>query len=108
MQGNASADAQPSALPLHAAASAGDAVRVSALLAQGLPIDALDPQGRSALMLAAERGDASLVNLLLRQGAQAGLRDTQGLTAADHAQSAGHTPLAQRLRQAEPPLARQR
>lgn len=67
--------------PLREAASKGENARVNALLAKGLPIDAADIKGRTALMLAAQHGRAETVRLLLSKGANARARDKSGFTA---------------------------
>jgi len=67
--------------PLREAASQGQTARVSTWLTSGLPIDAADAGGRTALMLAAQQGRAEVVRLLLSKGANAGARDRRGFTA---------------------------
>ncbi len=64
----------------HAAAK-GDLARIHALLADGVPVDAVDERGNSALMIAAWRGHAQAVTLLLDQGASIDLQDNYGKTA---------------------------
>jgi Ankyrin repeats (3 copies) len=69
------------AAPLREAASRGQTARVAALLAKGLPVDAADSRGRTALMLAAQQGRAEAVRLLLGKGANPRARDKSGFTA---------------------------
>src|SRR5690606_17965483 len=59
---------QPADLP--AAAMAGDADAVRRLLDLGLPLDAVDAQGCSALLRASGGGHRAVVDLLLARGAQ--------------------------------------
>jgi ankyrin repeat protein len=75
------------ATPLHYAALRGDAPAVSALLAAGSDVRAVDTSGRSALHYAALGLDkerrASVVALLTECGAQAEALDSDGLTALE-------------------------
>ena len=66
---------------LTAAASSGDAEAVWRLIELGLPIDALDGQGCSALLRAAGGGHAAAVKLLLARGADHRLAARTGATA---------------------------
>jgi hypothetical protein len=66
---------------LRAAARKGQTDQVASLLSRGVPIDAPDRDGRTALMIAAQRGHAATVKLLLDKGAKADARDKQGDTA---------------------------
>lgn len=72
---------QPGDLP--AAAIVGDADAVRRLLELGLPVDAIDNQGCSALLRAAGGGHRATVDLLLARGADPG-----------HAAHSGATPLS--------------
>jgi ankyrin repeat protein len=54
------------------AAASGDRAAVERLLTLGLPIDAEDPQGATALVRAAGTGDTGLVAFLLDRGADPG------------------------------------
>jgi hypothetical protein len=86
---------------LLAAARAGDAAQVRALLPpagnpeEDGPPDA--PGGVTPLMAAAAGGHEEVVELLLERGADASKRDVEGCTAAAHARAAGHAHLAERL-----------
>ncbi|MEZ5608682.1 MAG: ankyrin repeat domain-containing protein [Burkholderiaceae bacterium] len=64
------------------------------------PVDAVDPDGRTALMRAAARGDAAQVQRLLDAGADPRRTDPQGHSAADYARRAGHVTLARLLERA--------
>ena len=86
---------------LLAAARAGDAARVRALLPpagnpeeDGAPGA---PGGVTPLMAAAAGGHEEVVEVLLERGADASKRDAQGRSAAAHARAAGHAHLAERL-----------
>ncbi len=68
---------------LPAVAHLGDAAAVDKLIALGLPVDAVDAQGATALLRAAGAGHAELVMRLLDRGAQ-----------LDHAALSGATPLS--------------
>jgi ankyrin repeat protein len=58
-----------------------------------LDVNAVDPQGRTALMRAALQGDAERVRQLIEAGADPLRRDREGLSAADLARAAGHEAL---------------
>ena len=79
------------------AARAGQAQQVEALVQQGIPVDARDPEGKTALMLAAMNGHTATVQRLLALRANPTLVDRDGLTAAQLAAQRGHTRLAQLL-----------
>lgn len=66
-----------------AAATRGDADAVRRLIDLGLPVDAVDAQGCTALLRAAGSGHAAVVDLCLSRGAN-----------AQHAASSGATPLS--------------
>lgn len=69
----------PSDLP--AAAALGDIEAVEKLLMLGLPIDATDKQGATALLHAAGSGHIELVEFLLKRGANCSLAAKSGATA---------------------------
>ena len=75
---------------LVAAAASGDLAAVDKLQALGLPLDAVDEQGASALLHASGNGHAALVAYLLEHGADAGLLASSGATALSAAVSAQH------------------
>ncbi|MHA7306698.1 ankyrin repeat domain-containing protein [Arthrobacter sp. TMN-49] len=56
-------------------ARAGETAQLAEFLDHGFPIDQLDAQGNSLLMLAAYSGQAETVALLLARGADADLRN---------------------------------
>ncbi len=59
-------------------------------LAREVDVNAVDAQGRTALMRAALQGDTARVRRLLDAGADPGRRDREGRNAADLAREAGH------------------
>lgn len=86
---------QPSDVP--AAAILGDADAVRRLLDLGLPVDALDGQGCSALLRAAGGGHRAVVDLLLARGADPGQAAGSGATALSAAVSMRHVDIVERL-----------
>ena len=87
--------------PLHlACATAGEEARgkmASQLLAYGCDVNALDRDGRTALMRAVEKGDGDLVRLLLENQSDAGVEDSQGDTALFYAARGGKPDIVRRL-----------
>jgi len=79
------------------AASAGDAAAVDKLLALGLPIDAVDAQGATALLRAAGCGHASLVASLIARGANPAHAAATGANALSAAVSARHVGVIDKL-----------
>ncbi len=79
------------------AARAGHTQQVEALVQQGTPVDARDPEGKTALMLAALNGHTATVQQLLALRANPALVDRDGLTAAQLAAQRGHTRLVELL-----------
>ncbi len=89
---------QPSDVP--AAAIVGDTDAVRRLLDIGMPVDAVDNQGCSALLRAAGGGHRALVELLLVRGAQPGLAANTGATPLSAAVSMRQTDIVERLLEA--------
>ncbi len=88
--------------PLHAtdlpaAAMVGDAGAVQRLLDLGLPIDAIDSQGCSALLRAAGGGQLGVVEILLQRGADTGRAAATGATALSAAVSMRHPQIVEQL-----------
>ncbi len=83
-----------------AAAIVGDTDAVRRLLDIGMPVDAVDTQGCSALLRAAGGGHRALVELLLERGAQPGLAANTGATPLSAAVSMRQTEIVERLLQA--------
>lgn len=83
-----------------AAATVGDTDAVRRLLDIGLPVDAVDSQGCSALLRAAGGGHRALVELLLDRGARPGLAANTGATPLSAAVSMRHTDIVERLLEA--------
>nr|WP_158987260.1 ankyrin repeat domain-containing protein [Lysobacter panacisoli] len=95
--------------PLHAqdvpaAAIVGDADAVRRLLDLGLPVDAVDAQGCTALLRAAGGGHRAVVDLLLARGADPELAAHSGATALSAAVSMRHAEIVDRLIAAGAPL----
>lgn len=65
----------------------GNKTLVKQILATGLPVDAQDKNGQSALMVACEFGHLTLVKLLLKKGAKVNLKNNYGLTALSFAKN---------------------
>ena len=80
-----------------AAAIVGDADAVRRLLDLGLPVDAVDTQGCTALLRAAGGGHRAVVDLLLARGADPLLAAHSGATPLSAAVSMRHTDIVDRL-----------
>ncbi len=80
-----------------AAAIVGDTDAVRRLLDIGMPVDAVDNQGCSALLRAAGGGHRALVELLLARGAQPELAANTGATPLSAAVSMRQTEIVERL-----------
>lgn len=87
--------------PLHYAASGPEVAVVRLLLERGAHIDAVSPNGTTALMMAARYGSFDSAELLLARGADTRLRNQRALSAADFARAAGREALALRLQPRE-------
>jgi ankyrin repeat protein len=86
---------QPMDLP--AAAIAGDLEAVQRLLQLGLPVDALDAQGCTALLRASGGGHAEIVRKLLEVGADRSLSARTGATPLSAAISMRHASVVEQL-----------
>lgn len=86
---------QPADLP--AAAIGGDADAVARLLDLGLPVDAVDHQGCTALLRAAGGGHEAMVQVLLDREADPGISARTGATPLSAAISMRHLPVVDRL-----------
>ena len=86
---------QPMDLP--AAAIAGDLEAVQRLLQLGLPVDALDAQGCTALLRASGGGHAEIVRKLLETGADRSLSARTGATPLSAAISMRHASVVEQL-----------
>jgi len=64
---------------------------VKQLLASGAQLDAVDNNGRTALMQAAFKGRLQVVEQLVASGADTSIRDKEGNTAEDNARLKGAT-----------------
>ena len=88
------------ASPLQRAAADGDLVRVRHLLECTTVfgnLDAIDENGRTALMIAAEGGHTALVRVLIDAGADLDAIDAKGQDAAATADAGGHSAVAKML-----------
>lgn len=96
LQGGSADNTHGVSLPdgLREAARAGRTLQVESFIHQGVPIDARDSAGRTALMLAAANGQTATVQKLLALGANPALVDHEGLSAARRARQLGHARIA--------------
>lgn len=81
---------------LHYAASGESSEAVAWLLSQGATVDALSPNGSTALMMAWGYGPVDAAKLLMQRGASQALRNDNGLQAWDFAKRGGREDLAKR------------
>lgn len=81
------------------AVRAGDAGKVSALLAQGADVNSRNDSRSTPLMVAAALGHVEVVRLLLKQGADANARNQDGITALAYAEVYGHEGVVALLKQ---------
>ena len=86
--------------PLIYAATGGQDAVVTYLLAEGANINAVSPNGTSALMMAVREGKGSTVTLLLNRGANVNLRNQSGATALSWALRGNEQEMAAALRRA--------
>ena len=92
----ADADLDPAAR-LRAAAAAGRTGKVKALLADGVPVDAEDDDGNTALMLSIQANRPATARLLRRHGASLDHRNHAGESARDMAAKVGDERLDEAL-----------
>jgi hypothetical protein len=85
------------AAKLRAAASAGQTAEVAALLAKGVPVDAPDDSGETALMRAIQAHHPAAAALLRRGGASLDRKNDAGASARDMATSIGDPELNRAL-----------
>jgi ankyrin repeat protein len=76
---------------LHYDAVAGRTDDIETTLAQGVPVDAVDQDGETALMKSIETGQREAAALLRRHGASLDLKNLVGVSARDMA-AAKHDP----------------
>jgi hypothetical protein len=86
--------------PLIYAATGGHDAIVTYLLAEGANINAVSPNGTSALMMAVREGKGSTVTLLLGKGADVHQKNDNGGTALAWAVRGNEQAMAQQLRRA--------
>jgi len=86
--------------PLAYAATGGHDDIVRYLLAEGANVDAVSPNGTTALMMAVREGRGSTAELLLARGANPNLRNQNGASALDWAKRNDDKPLVAALKRA--------
>lgn len=86
--------------PLIYAATGGQDAVVSYLLAEGANVNAVSPNGTSALMMAVREGKGSTATLLLARGADVNQRNQSGATALSWALRDNEQAMAAALRRA--------
>ncbi len=89
-----------SATALRRAAQGGDISRLKALLDEPIEVDARDPAGRTALMLAVISDQAQAVHALLARGADPNATDSSGTTPLAAALAANQADIIAALRRA--------
>ncbi|EXJ87015.1 hypothetical protein A1O3_03972 [Capronia epimyces CBS 606.96] len=82
---------------LHLATIDGNALLLTLLLHQSIPVDTPDPQGHTSLMWAGYKGWPACVDLLLRWGADVNAADDNGFTPLHWALVKGSKPCLDRL-----------
>jgi hypothetical protein len=82
---------------LRAAAAAGRTAEIEALLAQGVPVDAADETGETALMKSVAAGQRDAAALLRRHGANLDQKSRAGVSARDLAADKADADLDQAL-----------
>ena len=87
-------------MPLHACVREEDATTSKLLLLLSANVEARDPKGSTALIIASVRGHAQTVEALLEHGADTGAADKDGLTALHWATAMGHEGVVRVLVQA--------
>ena len=78
----------------------GETGQLAEFLDHGLPVDAVDPEGNSLLMLAAYHGRAETVAMLLERGADSDLRNARDQTPIAGALFKGEDEVVRLLREA--------
>jgi len=86
--------------PLIYAATGGQDAVVTYLLAEGASVNAVSPNGTSALMMAVREGRGSTVTLLIARGANVNQRNQSGATALSWALRGNEQDMAAALRRA--------
>ena len=82
---------------LHLATIDGNALLLTLLLLQNIPVDVPDPQGHTSLMWAAYKGWPACVDLLLKWGASVNSTDDNGFTPLHWGLVKGSKPCLQKL-----------
>ena len=97
VQGVAPAAPEVRAARLRAAAAAGRVAELTALLAQGTPVDGPDSEGETALMKAVQAHSLAATAVLRRHGASLDLKNRAGVSARDMAAAMGDADLNRAL-----------
>ncbi|MEZ5661463.1 MAG: ankyrin repeat domain-containing protein [Burkholderiaceae bacterium] len=84
--------------PLHYAAANGHTDTLNLLIEAGADLNALSPNGTTAMMMAARMGHLTAYQELVLAGADPTVVNQSGLSAADYLERRGETDRAQRLR----------
>ena len=82
------------------AAESGDTQAVQAALDSQVDVNARDPEGRTALMIATRHGQTKAVLTLLAHGADPNVSDAKGFTPLRIANSAGNSSIIVALKKA--------
>jgi uncharacterized protein len=98
MPAPAAAGASRNVSALRATAQEGNTAALESLLLPGLPVNARDAQGRTALVEAVRHAQVTAVEKLLAHGADPNLADAQGVTPLALAQASAEPDIEALLR----------
>jgi ankyrin repeat protein len=90
----------PGWTPLIYAATGGHDDMVRYLIAEGAKLDAVSPNGTTALMMAVREEKFSTAELLIARGANVNIRNENGASALDWAERSGDSVMVERLKRA--------
>jgi ankyrin repeat protein len=97
LERSAGLPSEQAAARLRAAAAAGRTAEMDALLAQGVPVDAPDADGDTALMNSIQADQPAAAALLRRHGASLDRRNQAGESARDMAAAKGDAEINQAI-----------